>query len=96
MTLAVPADATDQSRRRTLLEICRRKEWFNYQSENPPGFVDQAGVIHPVVTYSIVLPDETPVTLRGPEVEGFVYATALEYDDVAAIAYRPGMTGVTG
>lgn len=91
MPLVVPIDANDRTRRRTLLEICMRKNWFAYQSENPPGFVDMYGVRYSVVTYSLQLNDETSVTLTGPEVEGFVYATALEYDDVAAIAYRPGM-----
>ncbi len=93
MGLAVDPGASDGARRRTLLNLCREQGWFEYESENPAGFAPEGGEAYDVVTYSIALPDGAPVTLLAGEVEGFVYATALQYGDeaVAAIAYRVGM-----
>lgn len=92
MPLAIPLGTPEPRRRRMLLDIGRQKDWFDYESENPPGFTDEQGVTHPVTTYSVVLLDGTlPVTLHAEEVEGFVYREALERDDVASIAWREGM-----
>lgn len=91
MPLAILPDASDVSRRRTALNVCHDKGWFGYESENAPGFTDYHGVSYQVTTYSIRLPDGTPITLTAGEVDGFVYATALEHDEVEAIAYRNGM-----
>lgn len=91
MPLDVTPGATDDTLRYQLLMVGHNKQWWEYESANEPGFVDDGGDVHPGPTYSIKLPDETPVTLPAAWVEGFVYCTALEHDDVEAVRHRPGM-----
>lgn len=92
MPPAVDPDLPDNSRRRTLLDIGRCKGWWDYESENPPGFVDPEGVRHAGYSYTVVLYDGTlRLTLDADLVDGFVYREAIERDDVAAIAWRDGM-----
>lgn len=91
MPLAIPDGTAETTRRFLMLNRASELRWLGFQSANPPGFTDYQGVTYSVWTYSVVLHDGTPLTLVDTEVEGFVYATALEHDAVAEISYRPGM-----
>jgi hypothetical protein len=92
MPLAVDPSLSDSSRRRELLTICRDKGWFDYESENPPGFVDDQGVRRAGYSYTVVLYDGTlRLTVDADLIDGFIYREAVERDDVAAIAWRKGM-----
>lgn len=91
MQHAIPEDTDETTRRFLMLNRGDALDWFGFRAANPPGYVDHQGVTYTVWTYSIMLHDETQITLVEGEVEGFVYATALEHDQVAEIAYRDGM-----
>ena len=91
MQHAIPKDTDETTRRFLMLNRGDALGWLGFQSANPPGYVDHNGVTYPGWTYSITLQDETRITLVEGEVEGFVYATALEHDQVAEIVYRDGM-----
>lgn len=91
--LAVSPTLSEPSRRRELLNRCTDQGWFVYESENPPGHVDDAGRLYETDTYTIRLPygpDGLEWTLLPADVEGFVIRTALEYgpEGLAAIAFR--------
>lgn len=95
--LAIDPSANEASRHRRLLDICRENDWFDYESENQPGYVDErTGVQYAGLSYSIVLPygpKGTPKTLDAGEVDGFVWCWALQLGDDAVdkIRYRDGM-----
>lgn len=91
MPIAIPEDTPETTRRFLMLNRGSELGWFGFQSANPPGFTDHNGVTYRGWTYSILLRDDTPITLTDAEVEGFVYATALENDGVEEINYRNGM-----
>jgi hypothetical protein len=88
--LAVRSGETEVSKRRILLGIGHRAGWWNYESENPPGYVDRAGRRYDTTTYTLVLPQASERVLLADEVPGYVLATADQYGDeaVASIAYR--------
>lgn len=95
--LPVDPDQSDQSKRRTLLRYGHDREWWDYQSENRPGYVDGAGTVYGVVTYTLVLPpvgDRPPRerVLLADEVIGYVLRAAEDRGEVDRIAYRPGLT----
>lgn len=101
--LPIPEDERPNSRRRALLRFGEGREWWVYESENPPGHVDRRGRRYEVTTYTILRP--SPVVdgrqssaavrervLLADEVEGYVLGRADHEPDadqvVAQLAYR--------
>ena len=98
MELPVDPSSSAVSKRRTLLRLGAARGWWAYESENDAGHVDRRGYEYPGgTTYTIVLPGDGPAAdrervLLADEVIGYVLRVAEEHGEVAAIAYREGLT----
>lgn len=77
--LPVDPDQRPPYRRRALLRIGQDEGWWDYESENPPGYVAGA-VTYDETTYTIRLPDRRRLTLTGGEVDQL-----LTLDDAAGV-----------
>lgn len=92
--MPIPEGLTPTSRHRVLLQRGDKHEWWAYESENPPGYVDGQGITYSGVTYTIRPASGGPaLILLAAEVDGFFLATAWQYGEEAIRedAYRPGL-----
>jgi hypothetical protein len=90
--LPVNPDQRPPYRRRELLRIGNDAAWWTYESENPAGYVDAAGVQYDETTYTIRAQGGGRLTLLATEVEGFVLGQALGREGgLQLIAYRRGL-----
>lgn len=98
MELPVDPASSAPSKRRTLLRLGDHLGWWKYESENEAGYVDRRGYEYPGgITYTIVQPGDGPAAgrervLLADEVIGYVLRAADDRGEVAAVAYREGLT----
>lgn len=97
MDLPVDPSSSAPSKRRTLLRLGERLGWWTYESENQAGYEDRCGYEYPGITYTILRPGDGPTAdrervLLADEVVGYVLRAADERGEVAAVAYREGLT----
>jgi hypothetical protein len=84
----IPSEQRPPYRRRALMRRGAEAGWWTYESENPPGHTDAAGVTHSGVTYTVRLPDGPRVVLTADEVDGWL--TKPDQQILARVAELPG------
>lgn len=90
--LPVDPELRPPYRRRELLRVGTEARWWLYESENPAGWRDAAGVDYLETSYTVKLPGERRLTLLAGEVEGFVIREALLHEGgMERIAFRDGL-----
>lgn len=64
-----PDDQRPPYRRRALLRQGQSEGWWAYESENPAGHRDAAGVEYSDTSYTVRMPSGQRVTLRADQVD---------------------------
>lgn len=97
--LPIDPGMSPERMRITMLQIGGEEGWWDYESANPPGYVDSLGRRYDVDTYTLLIPppEGSPEAdsvrervLLASEVVGYVLATADRHPGgVELIAHRP-------